>query len=185
MPAGCRRPQTAAPRVQRVPGTRSRPFSWPSAGETILPRPERDLLRLRLKFLLRRILRRLPAVTLVFPKNNPVVRCPTRGVRLFLKVAARARTRPQDDASPSAACVFGTGRIFRCDLLRPPASNNCVGFCVAFCVASSKRTLNGPRGRVGSNSSSAPAGLRPRTGAARVVDGGRKRRRGARPVASH
>ena len=57
---------------------------------------------------------------------------PTRGADTSF---ARDRTKPQDDASRSAACVFGRGRIFRCDLLRGPASNNCVGLCVGLCVA--------------------------------------------------
>jgi hypothetical protein len=89
---GRRRPRKAVPRVQRVPATRSRRFPWPSAGERTIPPPACDLLQLRADFPLRRIMRRLPAVTLVFSQKNPIVRCPTRGT-LALFESGRKRSR--------------------------------------------------------------------------------------------
>ena len=50
-----------------------------------------DLLRIPADFRLRRIVRRQPAVTIVFPQNNPVVRCPTRGA--FVAPAGTRRHR--------------------------------------------------------------------------------------------
>lgn len=54
----------------------------------------------------------------VFTDNKAVVTNPIRGA---LALFARARTKPQKVASPSAACSFDRCPIFRCDSLRAPA----------------------------------------------------------------
>jgi hypothetical protein len=54
-------------------------FLGPAWTALILPPPPCGLLRLPANFRVRRILRRPPPRTIVFPQKNPIVRCPTRG----------------------------------------------------------------------------------------------------------
>jgi hypothetical protein len=95
-----------------------------------------DLLRPPAKFRLRRILRRLPPRTIVFPQKNQIVRCPTRGA---LALFARASTKPQDDASPSAAWSFHRDAVLT---VRGPAGS-CEQRVSRFVSRLQKRTLTG------------------------------------------
>jgi hypothetical protein len=101
-----------------------------------------DSLRPPAEFRLRRFLRRRLVGMMLFPKKKAVVTNPTRGVLAFF---AGGRTKPQDDASRSAAWSFHRDAILS---VRNPAASceqRLRRFLPRFLRRLQKRTLEGFR----------------------------------------
>ena len=129
-PDRCERPEGLCERRRsRSPSTPRREYwwvpGWPAAPVHLCLQSlgRCDLLRPPAKFRLRRILRRLPPRTIVFPQKNQIVRCPTRGATpTWQRVAVRGRGwQNLLPLGVSGGCGAGTSAW--CHSMPPPASN--------------------------------------------------------------